>query len=595
MKNRILIWLCIFSGMLLLLWGCGPVFDDVSVDQSTDTPIGTSVSTTAFDNQGTTVGQADALTTSPANSTTVGGSTTTTGTSKGEDTTVEGYAFLRPASVFADGMVLQQSAPVPVWGQGEPGKTVIVTLKKSDKTVEQKSATVGKDKLFYVELSSVKGSFDAYTLTISCDETNFEYEDVLFGDVFLAAGQSNMVLSVRYCADRNQTLKEATNPYLRFARVYRMDDGVHTIRQKQPQETADVTWVKGNNKTAVDEASALAYHFIRNIYLKTGEKYPVAFVDISYGGVPIETFLSRSQLDSLPKSKKILAAEGWTYSRWGTHGTQNHMEPTGLYNERVYPIRHLKFKGMIWYQGESNLGTQEKCDAYIPAFEALCKGFGELFGMDGKTLPTVYAMLAPFNYAGWGSGISLGLPQFWEAQHKSALVNHDTMREVPIYDLPLDYIPTEVPDEYMVGAVFDPIHPIHKIEVAQRMATAAMDLIYKSGSRYIPPYPTDYTVEGNRLIVEFASVTPLRTINGKTLRGFSICGADRRFVAAKAELIGGNKVAVYADGIASPVAVTYAFTDLNNGANLCDSSGLPAVPFRSDTEKSQYNLDEIKK
>jgi sialate O-acetylesterase len=69
--------------------------------------------------------------------------------------------------------------------------------------------------------------------------------------------------------------------------------------------------------------------------------------------------------------------------------------------------------------------------------------------------------------------------------------------------------------------------------------------------------------------------------DGEELNYFSIAGADKKFVWAKAT-IEGDKVIVWNDAIANPLFVRYAWADNPAGANLSNKEGLPASPFRTD-------------
>lgn len=493
---------------------------------------------------------------------------------------------LQPACIFSDGMVLQQDKKIPIGGIGTAGETICVTLSSEAGVRETQSTEVACDGTFYLELPAMHGSFTRYTLTIASQTETILYRDILIGEVYLAAGQSNMEFPILFSQNRKELLEQADNPYLRFCRVYR-DVSDETPRMKEPQLEATVVWGKGDSASDLDPISAVAYSFIWHLYRMTDRKYPIAFVDISKGGVKLETYLSRSQIDSLPLLHKIISEEKFEEEYWGTHGASNYNEIMGMYHERVYPIRHIKVKGMIWYQGEGNLGTQEKSDAYIPAFEELCRGFSSYFGADGEALPVIYAMLAPFDYETWNA--KLGLPLFWEAQHQIARNNPDTMREIPIYDLPLEYLPPEIAKDYPPEA-FRPIHPICKFPVGKRMAEAAMELVYHVGKRYFPPFPISYELLSDCIKVKFSSESFLKASDGVELRGFCICGEDRQFVPAEAALCGEKEIMVYSAKVTHPIAVTYAFRNLNQNANLCDGEGRMAVPFRSDRVDSEYYL-----
>jgi len=89
-------------------------------------------------------------------------------------------------------------------------------------------------------------------------------------------------------------------------------------------------------------------------------------------------------------------------------------------------------------------------------------------------------------------------------------------------------------------------------------------------------------IDGNKIILSFTNVgSGLMAQGGGELKGFAVAGADRQFVWAQAK-IDGNKIIVWKDKIANPVAVRYAWADNPEGANLYNKDGLPASPFRTD-------------
>jgi len=91
-------------------------------------------------------------------------------------------------------------------------------------------------------------------------------------------------------------------------------------------------------------------------------------------------------------------------------------------------------------------------------------------------------------------------------------------------------------------------------------------------------------IKGDKIIVTFTNTGGgLIVKGGGKLEYFAICGADKKFVWAEAE-IKDNKVIVWNDNIGGPVAVRYAWADNPEGVNLYNKEGLPASPFRTDDE-----------
>lgn len=492
---------------------------------------------------------------------------------------------LLPACIFADGMILQQEKPIPVWGLAQPEETVTAVLSREGEVLGEASVQAEKNGTFYMELPPQTGSLQPCSLSIAAGSQTYSYQNALIGEVYLAAGQSNMEFTNYFSRDGKQLAELADQPYVRFCKVYRKDDGIERVRMRNPQFSADSKWGKGDNGAEIEWASAVAYGFACQLFQKLGRNVPVGFVDIAQGGVRVETYLTPEQVSRLPKLQKILHDEKRGMDLWGEHGGENYNEATGVYNERFYPISRLKFRGILWYQGEGNLGSEEKCADYIESFEEMCAGFNRCLN-GGEALPMIYAMLAPYTYS--ANGVSPdALPTFWEAQHEIFLRNRENMREIPIYDLPLEYALEELRPLFPPEQ-FHPIHPICKLPVGQRMADAALELVYGKGGAYIPPYPAACRTERNALILTFSGGSGLKTSDNAALRGFCICGADRKFVKAQAEFSSSQEVRLTAEAVAEPVAATYAFYELCSDANLCDGNGIMAVPFRTDRNPSVY-------
>jgi sialate O-acetylesterase len=144
-----------------------------------------------------------------------------------------------------------------------------------------------------------------------------------------------------------------------------------------------------------------------------------------------------------------------------------------------------------------------------------------------------------------------------------------------------------VPNTAMAVAIdvgeWNDIHPTDKKTVGERLALAAEKLAYhEKNVVYSGPSIKSATVQGNKIIITFTNIGKgLVTNDHKELHYFSICGPDKKFIWAKAE-IKGDKIIVWSDQITNPVAVRYAWADNPVGANLYNREGLPASPFTTE-------------
>ncbi len=249
---------------------------------------------------------------------------------------------------------------------------------------------------------------------------------------------------------------------------------------------------------------------------------PVGLINSSWGGSPIEP---------------------WTVTQKSSGGMHNGM---------IAPLQPFAIRGVIWYQGESNMGQGL---AYREKQEALINGWRRVWGAD---MPFYFVQIAPF--AGYGAR---PLALLWEGQAATLKIPHTGM--VVITDL--------------VDNIRD-IHPGNKHDVGNRLALWALAKTYgKSGIVYSGPLYKSMSIEGDKVRLRFAHAAKgLRSRDGKPLSEFEIAGADGKFVPAKAT-IDGDTVVVQADGVASPTQVRFGWRNVAN-PNLMNSEGLPASPFR---------------
>ncbi|MFT3948541.1 MAG: sialate O-acetylesterase [Agriterribacter sp.] len=237
-----------------------------------------------------------------------------------------------------------------------------------------------------------------------------------------------------------------------------------------------------------------------------------------------------------------------------------HSMPTSIYNGMVYPFRDLALKGFLWYQGESN---NSRAYQYRTLTGPLIEGWRKQFNQGD--LPFLYVQLS-----GFGAIKSEPTGSSWAELRES----QDAALQLPN---------TGMAVTWDVGNPFD-VHPPDKQTVGYRLAMEAERLVYgKSGIETSPTYKSMVT-EGNKVRISFNNAAHgLKTINND-VKGFTIAGADQKFVFAKA-IIEGKDVIVWNDNISHPVAVRFAWTESPKesfGANLYNVEGFPVSPFRTD-------------
>ena len=489
-------------------------------------------------------------------------------------------------------MLLQRELPVIVWGWAEPGEQVTVNLNR-----QTASITTGQDGQWRVSLQPLPAG-GPYELTVAGKNTN-TFVDVLVGDVWLCAGQSNMELLLRAADSAASAIPLATNTRIRFIN----ETGPY---EAEPlQDIVSTGWMVGNPQTA-GSISAVGYFFAKRIINKTG--IPIGLINCAWGGSVIEMWLAPAgvrlvpALDGMLREYELqlsnLNVEVVKYIDVSTHWLEKAREaqvsnekiplpppapgyPVGLifspiYNGRIAPLTPYRIKGVIWYQGESNVGQGEN---YYHKMRALITGWRAIWNQG--SFPFYFVQLPnyqdspdslPDNPAGGDGWATLRM-----AQLKSLLIPHTGMA------VAID-----------VGEAKN-LHPRNKEDVGNRLALWALKNDYNQDDLVCSgPLYKGMTIEKNQVRITFDFIgrglmvgkkqghdLAREDVGGK-LQKFSIAGADKRWVWADA-VISGASVVVSSPVVPQPVAVRYAYSMNPAGCNLYNQEGLPASPFRTDS------------
>jgi sialate O-acetylesterase len=265
---------------------------------------------------------------------------------------------------------------------------------------------------------------------------------------------------------------------------------------------------------------------------------------------------------------KLLSLAGeWKYKESVTNTKYKVLEISpnmvysSLYNTMIHPMTQFRIKGVIWYQGESNAG---RAHAYRTLFPAMINDWRTRWGYEFPFYWVQLANLYPLNE----TPVESDWAELREAQ--TMTLSLPQTGQAVIYDIgdPLS------------------IHPLNKQEVGRRLALIALNKDYaKKAIIYANPTFVSAEKENNKMIITLDTQGSSLSVHNKYgyVEGFTIAGADKKFVWAKAR-IEGNKVIVSSDLVDNPVAVRYGWAN-NPGGNLFNEEGLPVTPFRTDNWK----------
>lgn len=235
--------------------------------------------------------------------------------------------------------------------------------------------------------------------------------------------------------------------------------------------------------------------------------------------------------------------------------TQSSSYPTVLFNAMVKPWTHFPIKGVIWYQGEANVG---RAGQYGDLFPALIADWRQQWK---KQFPFYFVQLS----------------NFLESKEVQPDSEWAALREAQTKALHLNN--TGMATTIDIGLAHD-IHPKNKQEVGRRLAVIALARNYGKDLSFSGPVFSDYSIKGDRVTIGFNYAEEGFLIKGGTLKGFTIAGPDRVFYPATA-VVENGKIVVSAPQVDIPLAVRYAWAD-NPDCNLYGKNGLPTPPFRTD-------------
>lgn len=468
------------------------------------------------------------------------------------------FAQTTLSNVFSDHMLLQRARPIPVWGMALPGQQVTVQFDQS-----KAQATAAPDGTWTATLPA-HAAGGPYTLQV-IGGGNTTVQDVLVGELWLASGQSNMEMPLggfkgSPIENSAQEVAAANYPQIRLLKLKEQrSDKVLT------DLPTDDKW-KICNPVSAERFSAVGYFFARDLYQK--EHIPIGVVQSTWGGTPVESWMSADAFARSPayagmvklrageiEDAVVQRAKAESSGMKAKPESTTPRDPTILYNAMIAPLLREPFRGVIWYQGESNAGGSRP-QFYQALFRSLIEDWRVKFRQ--PELPIFFVQLA-----GFGSKLGDNWPTVREAQRRTLRLPHTGMA------VALD-----------VGAEHN-IHYPNKQPVGDRLALIARHQVY--GEDVVdsgPTYSSANAQPDGAMRVDFTSASGLTTTDGKPPATFELAGADGVFKLAKAR-IDGKSVVVKSSDVTHPEFVRYGWEGFTSDANLANAARLPASPFTS--------------
>ena len=489
-------------------------------------------------------------------------------------------------SYYMDNMVFQRDQPIVVKGNVSSTESNPIDVSKlsatltQGKTSESVKAKAAKNGSFTCTLSAQKASLNPYSLQVQyAGKTVLKLAKVYVGDVFVAAGQSNMELNyVQYYENATYnfgngliTTGDLPKPLV--------DDNVKFVIANHDVEDTDFplsavnqsadAWLTADSTNSL-HLSYLAQQFVMQLRAKH-PNVPIGIIQTAWGGTPI----------------------------------RRHVQGGDIYANHIAPLKGFHVAGVLWYQGCSDANNYGTALQYESQMTTLINQYRNVFGR--KNLPFLYVQLARWTNYQYTQNVreaqrtTLDNANLQDRSNVAMTVSLDTDKGTSalIHPLGKDILGARMAAQYLAmengtkNAVSVPNGPL--IERARHTVDGKIALSFQIGTASgLKAMQPNYTKSASASAPDYtknSKATPLDGISNivipttAALQGFEVANSSGQWVPANA-IIRGNQVVLSAangtplDNLSGITQVRYLFSGNPKCASiLYNDFNLPASPF----------------
>ena len=452
------------------------------------------------------------------------------------------YEEIELSDIFSDNMVLQRNKPINVFGNGPAGASVTVTLFENSVEINTADTVIGENGEWLAVLNEMEAGGPYKLVVTDSEEFEVKIENVMSGEVWLAAGQSNMFWPITRSMSKDTVLVMESYDYpdIRFYCQYQKDY-IPTGRDYTQWEVGSPI-VEGE----IPWWYNVMVHFAQQLYEEL--HVPIGIVQAAHGGVSIYSYLSDDMLST--------RGEVPDRTLWAN--------PSGslpwVYEQYISDLVPFTMSGFAWYQGEADSSDPE----YADNLAFMVEQYRELF--DDESLSFLITQL-PANTDGNNNDWMFARER--QAKVVDMVENTAVTCSIDLYEGKL-------------------LHPINKKPVGDRLALAALGLTYKKDIEYRSPTAdiANIKIKGKEITIPFKYADNGLIKSGlyadEEILGFQISASNGVFRNADNVRIDGNKIVLSSNQIDTPVHVRYQFVNVPC-SNLYSADSLPVMPFRTDS------------
>lgn len=476
---------------------------------------------------------------------------------------------IKIAPYFQSGMVLQQNKLITIWGKAPSGTEIQASFDN-----EEAVCIANKDGDWELKFSPQKASFDAKELKIG--KTIFD--NILIGELWLCSGQSNMAWPTSKCDSTTQSINKEGYKNIRLL-TYSGIRGVAKDGYTQTEldrcnknDFFRYQWQEASFKK-LQAFSGVGTHFGIHLYEKLN--VPIGLVCCAIGGSAINSWIPEKVLKKHPLTQSLYKSDWLSNESVFTNHRKRCKsafknilskndtlipgrfpyrficEPDFAYEASIAQLGKIKFKGVLWYQGESDAYNDNVVKEYESLFRLMVKSWRTNF--EDHNLPFIVIQLPGFNSPYW--------PAMRKVQNK---------------------LSKQLPYTYLVSTIDlgdeKEIHYKGKKAVGERSAKVALNGVYQV-SDIVFPEMSRFELKGDTISIYFKQVGKGFLLDQKSINGFELAGQNGKYVSVQAKITGCDEVQIYSQ-IKNPVSLRYASQPFSKlPLNLKNSFDLPVVPF----------------
>ena len=508
--------------------------------------------------------------------------------------------YIKTRNIYEDNMMLQRDKSAYIDGICQNINSATAYLYKGEDTtpVQTKEVTIGGGE-WNVTLDPVSDYNATYKIVIDGDNGSVTMNNVMFGDVYLFSGQSNMWKEVSYYKSRDNDYTQAnvekhlTNKirvmYTKGSSCVGATNPLYDVAYKE-------SWRDFSTYSNVSGLPAVAFSAATDIYENNGN-VPVGVIANAYPGSYISCWFPNTGIDACNSNRNKNSNE----RNW--------------YNGRIYPIRNLKLSGVFWYQGEADSAPvyhSPQYDYYVDMMPKLIDLWRGEF--KDETLPFYYVQLCRLGETRDENNpdtTANGEVYIRQAQTDTYLnaQNKTNLGIVGTLDI---YGKYEYPNTQNDANCRNDIHPGQKKIIGERLAAFVLKDVYGKDVYTNGPMPKEAVSKAGKITVTYDCNGSLKimdskqyadtvtdekiksgAINPDILNEFEIAGEDGNWYEATAQITSQNQVTVYSPKVSRPTKVRYGYEDYPEAPNLTDNSNLPSYVFEIAAEVSDEELEVV--